>query len=58
MPSDFSAEQDLTRKIADRILRDLPEMDTEKAANLEIQKEQQKRRNSGGPPKRRKTGKK
>jgi len=43
MPSDFSAEQQLTQKIADRILRDMPEMDVTVAANQEIQKEQRRK---------------
>lgn len=55
MPSDFSAEQELTKKIADRILRDMPEIDADKAANQAIQKEQRQRRNSDKrPTKRRK----
>jgi len=43
MPSDFSAEQELTKRIADRILRDMPEIDVNQAANQEIQKEQRRR---------------
>eukprot|EP01127_Copromyxa_protea_P004350 TRINITY_DN14216_c0_g1_i1.p1 TRINITY_DN14216_c0_g1~~TRINITY_DN14216_c0_g1_i1.p1 ORF type:complete len:307 (+),score=98.36 TRINITY_DN14216_c0_g1_i1:54-974(+) len=58
MPTDFSKEQELTKKIADRILRDMPEIDANLAANQVIQKEQQQNRarNSRGerPNKRRK----
>lgn len=50
MPANFSKEQELTKKIADRILRDMPEIDTDKAANLAMHNEEQRfrRRNSRG----------
>jgi hypothetical protein len=57
MPKDFRAEQELTKKIADRIIRDMPELDADKAANQAIQTEQRQNRNRNSqerPGKRRK----
>jgi len=42
MPSELTAEQKLTMKIADRVLRDAPEMDVSKAANQVIYKQEKK----------------
>lgn len=52
MPTNFSAEQELTKKIADRIIRDMPELDADKAANLAIHSQEQRsrKRNSEDRP--------